>query len=310
MDYIIKNRGESMELTIHEKNNCFFMCMNYWEGTEFDNIDALGQRFTILLIENGTGIIEINGESRMFIAPAVFCINEQEHVVIKKSNTFIKAILFHPNVINCNFNFENLRKVPESFTISEVQDAYFRQYFLERNEEYYGNISVGSITYKRFDYLYECYKNQVFLQNKENWPCRSRSFLIEILFLIDNIYSDDNMDDFKPITLKDKDIQDILLFMYNNYNKKITISLLTEEFHINRTTLSNKFNSYTGESIISYLNKLRINIASIILRDTELPISEIMERVGFNDSVHFLRTFKKYKTLSPKEYREKYCWMI
>lgn len=109
-----------MELTIHEKNNCFFMCMNYWEGMEFDNIDALGQRFTILLIEKGTGIIEINDESRIFIGPVIFCINEQEHVVIKEHNTLIKAILFHPNVMNCNFNFENIRKVPENFSVSEI----------------------------------------------------------------------------------------------------------------------------------------------------------------------------------------------
>lgn len=299
-----------MELTIHEKNNCFFMCMNYWEGMEFDNIDAIGQRFTILLIEKGTGIIEINDESRIFIGPVIFCINEQEHVVIKEHNTLIKAILFHPNVMNCNFNFENIRKVPENFSVSEIQDAYFTKYFIERNKYYYGNISSGTITYKRFDHLYENFKNQVSFQNKDNWACRSRSFLIEILFLIENIYSDDDVYNFKPINLKDKDMQDIILFIYNNYNKKITISLLTEEFHINRTTLANKFSSYTGESIISYLNKLRVNIASIILRDTELPISEVMERVGFNDPVHFLRTFKKYKVLSPKEYREKYGWMI
>lgn len=32
-------------------------------------------------------------------------------------------------------------------------------------------------------------------------------------------------------------------------------------------------------------------MASIMLRDTGLPVNEIMERVGFLDSAHFLRTF-------------------
>lgn len=50
-------------------------------------------------------------------------------------------------------------------------------------------------------------------------------------------------------------------------------------------------------------------MASTMLRDTMLPINEIMTRVGFCDTVHFLRTFKKYTGDSPSEYRKKYNWM-
>ena len=131
---------------------------------------------------------------------------------------------------------------------------------------------------------------------------------MELLFLCEKIYIDDNNVEVISNEIDD-DINSVLIYIYNNYSKKITISELTQKFNINRTTLSKKFNEFVGESIITYLNKLRVNMASIMLRDTGLPVNEIMERVGFLDSAHFLRTFKSYMKMTPTEYREKYCWL-
>jgi AraC-like DNA-binding protein len=47
-----------------------------------------------------------------------------------------------------------------------------------------------------------------------------------------------------------------------------------------------------------------------MLRDTMMPISEIYERVGFNDPAHFGRQFRKYYGVPPSEYRRQNCWMI
>lgn len=132
---------------------------------------------------------------------------------------------------------------------------------------------------------------------------------MEILFLLENVYSENDFAKDNVLGQVDDELYSILLYIINNYDKKITIPSLTTEFNINRTTLSEKFNNAVGESIISYVNKLRINMASIILRDTKLPVTEVMERVGFCDNTHFLRTFKKYMGISPREYRDKYCWM-
>ncbi len=43
-----------------------------------------------------------------------------------------------------------------------------------------------------------------------------------------------------------------------------------------------------------------------LLGKTNLPIKEIMTKVGFLDSTSFYRTFKKYAGLSPTEYRNKF----
>lgn len=299
-----------MNLSIYEKHNYFSMDMNYYEGKELDNKEALNKRFTLVIIEKGSGIVKINNKNMFFIAPVLFCINEKENIIINKSlNLNIKVMYFHPNVINFELNFNNVRHIPSSFSMSQIQDAHTVKYFLERNEKYNGKLNINTITLKRFKYLFKAIKGQVSTQKAMNWPCRSRSFLFEMLFLIDNIQTEDNMASEFISDIEDDEVQKILLYLYNNYNKKITITDLTQKFNINRTTLSEKFSVNVGESIVSFLNRLRINIASIILRDSLLPVGEVMSRVGFTDSIHFFRTFKKYMGLSPTEYREKYCWM-
>lgn len=65
------------------------------------------------------------------------------------------------------------------------------------------------------------------------------------------------------------------------------------------------FKRLTGKSTVDYINNLRVERATVMLRDTDEPVALIAERVGFEDANYFSRTFKKIKGISPREYREK-----
>ena len=299
-----------MELCTYSEDNAFIMPMIYIEKNQLDIEDTLRDRFCIILIEDGTGIVKLNNKNVAFIAPTIFAINESESIIIEKGlNVKIKIIYFHPNIINSILNFNNIRNMPEEFSPSTIQDCYWLKCFTNHSDVFNGKINIGPLTAKRLAYLFETFRNESTLQNRDNWPCRSRSYIMEILFLIENVYSafSDQKDTLLPTI--DEEIRSIVLYLIQNYDKKITIDELTKRFNINRTTLSQKFNSSLGESIVSYLNRTRISMASIILRDTRLPISEVMIRVGFNESSYFLRSFKKFTGMSPKSYRDAYCWM-
>lgn len=105
------------------------------------------------------------------------------------------------------------------------------------------------------------------------------------------------------------EINDVIIYLHTNYQSRITINDLTKNFHINRTTLSEKFRLCTGMSIKAYLIRLRIRIAAVMLRDTMLPISDIVYKVGFSEVNHFGRMFKKYMNCSPSEYRKNFKHM-
>lgn len=295
-----------MDYTTYAREGTYVLPMYYEEYTHFDNKDVLNERFSFVLIENGSGILHINDSSIAYIAPIIFCINETEHIIIDDAK--IKVIFFHPSIINSAFDFDNIRNIPAGASITYCQDAFSSNCFTQRNTNtpYYS--SIGPVTLNRFDTLFSQFKEEL-NQIRPNWPCRSRSYIMELLFGLDQIIHEDNLLDMVTLADENQEVASVLTYLNNNYNKKISIADLTEEFSINRTTLSKQFNDYVGESIITYLNKLRISMASIILRDTKLPVTEVMERVGFTDSTHFLRTFKKYMQLTPTEYRDCYCWM-
>jgi AraC family L-rhamnose operon regulatory protein RhaS len=145
-------------------------------------------------------------------------------------------------------------------------------------------------------------KEQLFIQS-DSWPCLTRSYLLELLFLVERTYCVKNI---THNTNKRFTTDEILLYLHNNYMKKITIGDLTKRFNTNQTTLSKEFKSSTGQTIISYVLKLRVLIAAGMLRDTTLKIELIIERVGFNNITHFNKVFKEYNQCLPSEYRKRF----
>ncbi|MDM8312959.1 AraC family transcriptional regulator, partial [Clostridium cadaveris] len=62
----------------------------------------------------------------------------------------------------------------------------------------------------------------------------------------------------------------------------------------------------TGDSIIMFLNKYRIEKSKNFLKDRSYSILNVAISVGFKDQSYFCRTFKKYTGISPSEYRNQF----
>lgn len=92
-------------------------------------------------------------------------------------------------------------------------------------------------------------------------------------------------------------IQYINLKIYDPYK----ISDLAKHFFVSESTLRRQFKSEVGVNISEYTNKKKIAISKIFLTDG-MPITECSKRLGFFDSSHFYRTFKKYEGVTPKQF--------
>ncbi len=300
-----------MERFTTYSNDCrFFLKMDDYCGSSFDNKEAMNLRISLLFVESGSGIAELNGKPVPFIAPCIFCVAENEHIVIKEDkDNKIRVIFLHPCVINSALDFESARVLPDNSPITLAQDKELLRLFFMREKDYIGKFNLGPLSGKKFSALYDSYHELIKEQKYGNWSCRSRSYLMWILFLLENLYSAGCYSNEKIMGEVEEKLHPILLYIYHNYDKKITVADITSKFYISRTTLSRMFQDSIGDTCLAYINKLRITMASTILRDTLLPINEVMNRVGFTDTVHFLRTFKKHTGFTPSEYREKFGWM-
>lgn len=99
-------------------------------------------------------------------------------------------------------------------------------------------------------------------------------------------------------------------YIADNYAREITISDIADALYISKVYLSQIFKSQLGVSVIQYLIAIRIEESRKLLKDTDDMIYVIAEKVGFHDSRHFSKTFKKVMGISPGEYRKKRKFVI
>lgn len=93
-------------------------------------------------------------------------------------------------------------------------------------------------------------------------------------------------------------------YMEKHYMENLYLDHIAEVFQTSSKYFSSYFKKTFGVNYVEYLNKVRLSHARELIRDTELPLAEIGERVGYLNSSTFTTTFKKYYGISPSEYRK------
>jgi AraC-like DNA-binding protein/ligand-binding sensor protein len=88
------------------------------------------------------------------------------------------------------------------------------------------------------------------------------------------------------------------------YSSDIKIEHLASLYFSNANYLRNLFKKQTSLSFTDYLNQVRIEKAAQLLKNTNEKIITISIEVGFNNVTYFNKLFKRYKGLSPKQYRD------
>lgn len=79
---------------------------------------------------------------------------------------------------------------------------------------------------------------------------------------------------------------------------------IAARFNISPTYISEYFKSQTGQSMREYITAYKIKLIETRLRFTNMQMNEIVYEFGFSDASHLNRLFKKYRGISPSEYRK------
>ena len=99
---------------------------------------------------------------------------------------------------------------------------------------------------------------------------------------------------------------EILKYIEEEY-KEATLEELAGEMNVALSTASKIVKKSTGMTFKELLQRKRLMQAANLLEHTKLPITEIIERVGYDNTSYFHRIFRETYQMSPKEYRE---WKI
>lgn len=101
-------------------------------------------------------------------------------------------------------------------------------------------------------------------------------------------------------------IEKICEYIKENFDKKISLKHVAEEFNFSPSTFSHFFKKYTYRSYTEYIIDLKIKRACQLLIESDLPIGQIFRLSGFTNVSNFNRIFRKEKELTPLQYRKKF----
>ena len=107
--------------------------------------------------------------------------------------------------------------------------------------------------------------------------------------------------------LKNKDYSDIttgVQYLNDHLSEDISIAYLAKLCAMSETAFRRKFKSLMGISPIKYKNNAKIQKAIQLLGETDIPISEIANILGFYDSSYFFKRFFEIANMTPNECRK------
>ena len=95
-------------------------------------------------------------------------------------------------------------------------------------------------------------------------------------------------------------------YISKHYKEKIYLKDMADSLGISSTYLSRIFSRETGMQLQDYINQFKVERAANLLIYSEETIAYISEYVNFPSQSYFGKMFRKYKHMTPREYRERF----
>ena len=104
----------------------------------------------------------------------------------------------------------------------------------------------------------------------------------------------------------DREVGGAMDFIIRNRARNFTVNDVAAEVGISRRNLEVKFRRSTGRTILAEIQRIRLEHAKRMLRDTEIPIPQIAAASGYNSASYLTQVFRKEVGITPAKYRTRF----
>ncbi|NBD23897.1 helix-turn-helix transcriptional regulator [Paenibacillus glycinis] len=108
----------------------------------------------------------------------------------------------------------------------------------------------------------------------------------------------------QKVALHREAFYDAVAYMETHYDEDLKLDEMAAKALMAPSYFSHMLRLVRGKSYIEYLSAVRIQAAMELLDGTDLSVTDIATRVGYNHISHFNRTFKKHAGVTPGDYRK------
>lgn len=106
--------------------------------------------------------------------------------------------------------------------------------------------------------------------------------------------------------LADTYVSKALQQLHQNPRLPWSLDKLAADVGLSRAAFAKRFKTLVGQPMFDYLTQLRMQQASQLLTDTDLPLYEVASHVGYESDLAFTRTFKRRLGETPTSYRNRH----
>lgn len=160
---------------------------------------------------------------------------------------------------------------------------------------------------KSYDELRGLFRELIYLEVL--YSRKSESGKYSLLYqLLDQLIENFMIEDAGGKTYKeeyqdDRKLQEIIRYVYLNFQNGVSLSALADQMYVSKSTLSRFFKKQTGTYFAEYVSQIRLNYAINELLYSEKNITKIAMDCGFSNSSVFDKAFRENYGISPSEYR-------
>jgi len=105
---------------------------------------------------------------------------------------------------------------------------------------------------------------------------------------------------------EDKHVLNAQEFIEHNPTGIFTVDEICAKFDVGRRTFERRFKKCTGNSVVEYIQRVKVEFTKKQLESGRKTVNEIIYEIGYNDVDAFRKIFKRHTDLSPVDYRKKY----
>lgn len=230
----------------------------------------------------------INGNTKYFIGDKIFRVESGSFVVVPA------GVNHKTDSEDCLHNERILLSFKDSVLCDESREAFF-------------SLAREAVIYIPESKLETIEATLAKIEKEHTDTDAHSSFLInlyikELIMQLSRFHLD-----YKPnLSQTDSAIHKISKYIRKNYAQDLSLENLSRIFAMSESHLSRRFKAVAGIGINEYIAFVRLLNAEKLLKETDLPITEVAGRCGFNDSNYFSTVFKKAKGITPLKFSHKY----
>lgn len=94
--------------------------------------------------------------------------------------------------------------------------------------------------------------------------------------------------------------------LLSNLHRPWSLKWLADSLGLSPSHLRHRFKAETGKTLRAYVTEVRLQLAHLLLRRTDLPVAVVAQMLGFSNPFHFTRWFRRYQGTSPSTFRHSF----